>query len=480
MRNASKDPHRSSTRSLVIAMSLVLAMALAVSSLSFASTTASTDEAPTYSSDVAAILHEHCASCHRPGEIAPMSLLTYDQTRPWAKSIRANVQAGVMPPWHADSSKKAYSNDRSLSANEIKTIVDWVNGGAKSGDLAAAPAPPQFEQGWRLGEPDLVFRAKKKFVVPVTDDEIPYQSITFHVEVPEDLYVRSWEIRPSDLRVVHHANLVRSPSSLDGQSVGIAGAVMKGGDYIGSYLPGHNAVEYPASMAYKLPKGSHLGIQVHYVSVGEEVEDELLFGVHLAEGRVDQLVRVVGTDYRALEIPPNESHYEIIDEIDLLFDMYALSSGAHMHLRGSAYTMEVVKPDGAVELVTEVPNYDFNWQSNYKLQDPVFMPKGSKLRVTSVWDNSANNPYNPDPSATVRYGPWTEDEMINSWSHVVLADEKLGLKLKNGRVVGHFDDRNTEFKSPFLIQSLPQAKGFQSNADKIKAHEEDEGDEGDE
>lgn len=437
----------------------------------FAATGSTADADPTYAGEVADILYRNCVSCHRPGEIAPMSLLSYKETRPWAKSIRTVVETATMPPWHADSSKVSYDNDRSLSAEEIETIRKWVDAGAPQGDSTEAPTPPVFEEGWRLGEPDMVFTAKRAFTVPVTDAEIPYQSITFHIDLEEDLYLDAWEIRPSALTAVHHANLVRSPSSLDGKSVGIASAVMSGGDYIGSYLPGHSAVVYPEGMAYKLPKGSHLGIQVHYVSVGEEVVDELQFGVHFTEGRVDQVVRIVGTDYRAIEIPPNEPHYEVVDEIGLMYDMYALSSGAHMHLRGSAYTMEVVRPDGTEQLITDVPNYDFNWQSNYVLAEPVFMPKGSKLRVTSVWDNSADNPYNPDPSATVEYGPWTNDEMINSWSHVVLADEKLGLKIENGRVVGRYDDANLEFETPFLIQSLPQARGFQDNADEIKAHD---------
>jgi hypothetical protein len=446
---------------------LVAVAAVAIPSVAFGAGTA--DAAPTFAEDVAPILYRSCVSCHRPGEIAPMSLLTYDEARPWAKSIRKAVVERTMPPWHADSTKVAYANDRSLGDAEIDTIARWAAAGAPAGDLAAAPKPPELTAGWRLGEPDLVFRTKQKFRVPASGGEIPYQSMTFEVDIPEDLYVSAWEIRPSHLGAVHHANLVRSPQSLDGKSVGIAQAVMQGGDYIGSYLPGHSTVTYPEGMALRLPKGSHLGIQVHYVPVGEEVEDEISFGVHLSDGRVDQLVRVVGTDYRDIEIPPGDDHYEIVDEVTLLFDVLALSSGIHMHLRGSAYTMEAVLPDGSTKLITDVPRYDFNWQSNYVLRDPVLMPKGTKFRVTSVWDNSAKNPYNPDPTATVRYGPWTNDEMVNSWAHVVLADEKLGLRVEGGRVVGRFPDAR-ESEHPFLLQTLPQAPAFQRNAEKIQSN----------
>ncbi|REJ73878.1 MAG: hypothetical protein DWQ36_10450 [Acidobacteria bacterium] len=432
---------------------------------------ASTVDAPTYAADVEPILRRHCVSCHRAGEIAPMSLLTYDEVRPWARSIRAAVAERVMPPWHADSSKVEYANDRSLDPAAIDTISRWVAAGAPLGDESRLAPPPTFTRGWRLGEPDLVFTAKQTFTVPVTADEIPYQSITFEIDLDEDLYVEAWEIRPRVLGAVHHANLVRSPRSLDGREVGIASAVMEGGDYIGSYLPGHSAVTYPEGMAYKLAKGSQLGIQVHYVSVGEEVVDELQFGVHLADGRVDKLVRVIGTDYRAIEIPPGEPEYTVVDEIRVLYDMHALSSGIHMHLRGAAYTMEAVRPDGTVALITEVPEYDFNWQSNYVLAEPVAMPKDTRLRVTSVWDNSPENPYNPDPGAWVRYGPWTDDEMVNSWAHVVLDDERLGLKVENGRVVGRHDDANLDFESPFLIQTLPQAPSFQRGAEQIESHD---------
>jgi mono/diheme cytochrome c family protein len=417
------------------------------------------DATPTWAADVAPIVHRSCASCHRPGEVAPMSLLTYQEARPWAKSIRRAVSERAMPPWHADSSQVAYANDRSLSDAEVATLVRWVDSGAPAGDLETAPAPPTFTEGWRLGEPDLVFTVKQPFRVPVTDEEIPYQSLVFQADIPEDLYVEAWEIRTDAPRAMHHANLVRQPVPFEG-GVGIAGAVIAGGDYVGSYLPGHNWVRYPEGTAYKLGGGSHLGIQVHYVSIGEEVEDTLQFGVHLASGRVDKLVRVIGTDYRAIEIPPGEKHYEIVDEITVLYDLLALSSGIHMHLRGAAYTMEAVRPDGEVALITEVPRYDFNWQSNYVLAEPVPMPEGTKLRVTSVWDNSADNPYNPDPTATVRYGPWTEDEMVNSWAHVVLAQEKLGLLLEDGRVVGRTEDAQ-ETPHPFMIQTLPQAPSFQ-------------------
>jgi hypothetical protein len=451
-------------------MLAAVAVATSVATLpASAAAPAAADATPTFAADVAPILHRSCASCHRAGEIAPMSLLTYDEVRPWAKSIRQAVVDRVMPPWHADSSKVAYANDRSLSDAEIDTIARWVAGGAPQGDPAATPPAPAFTQGWRLGEPDVVFRTKQKFKVPASGSEIPYQSMTFAVDIPEDLYVRAWEIRPSHLGAVHHANLVRSPQSLNGKSVGIAQAVLQGGDYIGSYLPGHSTITYPEGMALLLPKGSHLGIQVHYVSVGEEIEDAISFGLHLAGGRVDQLVRVVGTDYRPIEIPPGEPHYEVVDEVTLLHDLYALSSGIHMHLRGSAYTMEAVLPDGTVKLITSVPRYDFNWQSNYVLRDPVLMPKGTKFRVTSVWDNSSKNPHNPDPTATVRYGPWTNDEMVNSWAHVVVANEKLGLRIENGRFVGRFPDAQ-ESEHPFLLQTMPQAPAFQRGAAESEPH----------
>lgn len=406
---------------------------------------------PTFTKDIAPIFYANCVSCHRPGEIAPFSLMDYESARPWAKSIREAVSTKKMPPWHADTSKVAYLDARELSQAEIDLIVAWVDQGAKRGNPEDLPAPPKLDDMWAMGEPDMVFEADREFVVPAGEQQIEYQSIHMDPSVPEDLYVAQWEIRPTNRKTVHHANLVRAPLKLS--TVGIGQAVMAGGDYIGSYLPGARPMRYPENTALLLPKGSFIQIQMHYVGLEETVTDRVQFGVKFANGRVDKIVRTCGTDDYAIRIEPHGT-FTMNTEVTLNYPLTILSSGAHMHTRGRAYTTTAILPDGTSKLITDVPVYDWNWQSNYVLADPVSVPAGTKYHVYAMWDNTANNPENPDPNAVVTYGPWTENEMLTTWSHVVLTDEKLGLKVENGRVVGKFEDA-IDSPHPSILQTLP-------------------------
>lgn len=405
----------------------------------------------TYSKDVAPIVFNHCISCHKPGEIAPFSMLDYDSIRPWAKSIKQVVADKTMPPWHADSSQVEYLNDTSLSQQQIDTIVAWVDQGAKRGDAADMPELPEFNDTWTMGEPDLIFHAERDFEVPPFETEIDYQGIHLAPAVDEDLYITAWEIRPTERKSVHHANLVRAPRKLE--SVGIGQAVLSGGDYIGSFLPGARPMAYPEGTALKIPKGSVIQIQVHYVGQDEPVTDHVRFGVRLAQGRVDQIVRTVGTDDYEIEIEPNGT-FEMDTEVTVNFPLTFLSSGAHMHTRGSAYTASAIFPDGNEKLITHVPRYDFNWQSNYQLANPIDVPKGTKYHIHAEWDNTAKNPTNADPTERVVYGRWTQNEMLTTWSHAILTDEKLGLRIKDGRLVGKFEDAADGFHPP-ILQTLP-------------------------
>ena len=430
-------------RRVAIAMSFLLSVAVVQAGAQ--------NERVTFSKDIAPIVYENCVDCHRPGEIAPFSLLDFESARPWAKSIRKVVSEKTMPPWHADSSKVHYLNDRSISQEEIDTIVAWVNQGAKEGNPADLPEPPAANDTWSMGEPDFVFHALRDFDVPPGETEIEYQSIHLGPTVEEDLYITQWEIRPTVRKTVHHANLVRAPMKLP--SVGIGQAVMRGGDYIGSYLPGARPMKYPEGTALRLPAGSEVQIQVHYIGLDEPVADHVMFGVKFAQGRIDKVVRTIGTDDYEMVIEPNGT-FEMDTEVTLNFPLTLFSSGAHMHLRGSSYRATALFPDGTETLITDVPHYDFNWQSNYELANPVSVPKGTKFRVHATWDNTSANVNNPDPSQRVVYGKWTENEMLTTWSHVLLTDEKLGLKVKDGLVVGKFDDAKDSVQPP-ILQTLP-------------------------
>lgn len=409
-------------------------------------------EPVTYTEDVAPIFYEKCLSCHRTGEIAPFSMEDFSTIRPWAKSIRKTVASREMPPWHADSEKTEFLHDRSLSQEQIDTIVKWVDQGAKRGDPADLPPLPEFDDYWSMGEPDMIFTVDREFRVPAGDQYIPYQSLYFEPAIEEDLYITEWEIRPTVRGVVHHANLVRAPERLD--KVGIGRAVLSGGDYLGSYLPGARPFKYPEDTAYRIPAGDHLQIQVHYAGMDEDVTDRTQFGVRFAQGRIDKIVRSAGTDDWEIEIAPYESDWVLNTEVKLLFPVTIYSSGAHMHLRGSAYTMSAILPDGTEKLIADVPRYDFNWQSNYELANPVSVPAGTRLHVEAHWDNSDANPNNPDPSQRVVYGKWTENEMLTTWAHITLQEEQQGFIMEDGRVVGRAED-GEPFTHPPVLQTLP-------------------------
>jgi mono/diheme cytochrome c family protein len=415
--------------------------------------------APTWSEHVAPIVFDNCVGCHRPGEIGPFSLLSYRDARPWAKSIREAVANRSMPPWHADSSKVEYRNDRSLAQDQIDAIVAWVDAGAPMGDPAAAPPSPEIASDWVMGDPDMIFHATRRMTLPAnaTDREIGYQYFIFDTsQLTEDLYIRGWEIRDQETGLIHHANLVMGPQPFEEGSENIfAKVAVPGGDYVGSYIPGCRPMMYPEGTAYKLPAGYHMAIQVHYIGKEHEAVASPMFGIRLAEGRIDKRVRVVGLINvdNDLNIPPNEPDYKLGAEADLLFDTLILSSGAHMHLRGWSFNQTAILPDGAEQLVTDVPRYDFNWQSTYWRKEPLFAPKGSRIRSIAHYNNTSANPNVDDPDATVTRGSWTEDEMLNAWSHCVLADENLGLDVKNGRVVGKFPDAQQK-GHPMLLQKI--------------------------
>jgi len=415
--------------------------------------TAGATDQVTYTKDVAPVFYEKCASCHRVGEIAPFSVLDYASVRPWAKAIRKSISERTMPPWHADSTKTHFMNDRSLSDDQIATIIAWVDQGVKRGNPSDLPEIPKFASAWAMGEPDFIFHSTTDFTVPPGSNNIEYQSIYFGPQLDEDMYITEWEILPSHRKAVHHANLMRAPRELP--KVGIGEALLSGGDYIGSYLPGARPFAYPEGTALKLPKGSIMQIESHFVGLDEEITNHFMFGVKLANGRVDKLIHTVGTDDNTMSIEPYDANYTMETEVTLKYDLTMLSSGAHMHLRGSAYRMAGILPDGTERLIADVPRYDFYWQTNYQLADPVLLPKGSKLHVWAKWDNSDKNPNNPDPSAKVVYGLWTENEMLTTWSHAVLTHEKLGYKMENGRIVGQYPD-GVSSKQPVLLQSLPQ------------------------
>ncbi len=373
---------------------------------------------PTFAKDVAPILYENCVACHRPNHLAPMSLITYADARPWARAVKTKVVAREMPPWGADSSVRAYKNDVSLTQAEIDTITAWVDGGAPEGNRVDLPEVPQFAEGWSIGEPDLVFTFLEPFDVPA-DGTVPYSYVTVPTNLQEDIWISAHEFRPGDRRVVHH--VITQVLEDDGKSV--TGEVMlardgtrtrAAGASVGGYVPNRLGTVYEDGVAGRLPAGADIEAQMHYTTIGEPVRDVSSWGVVLTREPDSTRRRAGGGAARngTFAIEPGHPDYAVIARQAIEKDTYLANMMPHMHVRGKSAKYTVKYEDGTEVVALSVPDYDFNWQLRYQLEEPIFMPKGSVLEAEFHYDNSGANRHNPDPTAEVHWGSQTWEEMM--------------------------------------------------------------------
>jgi len=374
-------------------------------------------ETPTFNKDVAPILYKHCVECHRPEAMAPMPLITYNDVRPWARALKTKVTRREMPPWGADPTIGTFANDVSLSQQEIDTIAAWVDGGAPQGRAADLPAAPVFAAGWSIGKPDLIFKMQRPFTVPA-DGTVPYTYITIPTNLKEDIWIRGVELKPSDRRVVHHiiSTLVEGNGEAPDPMPKLTRDPKRKelGAGLGGLVPGRLYALYDNGVARKIPAGADIVLQMHYTTIGQPVIDQTEIGIVLAKEPPTTLRAEGGGSIpnTTFAIPPGDPHYEVVGKQVFDRDLYLSSLYPHMHVRGKDAQYSIIFPDGKERVVLRVPKYDFNWQLSYKLAEPIFMPKGSTLKVTMHYDNSAGNRYNPDPTATVRWGEQTWEEMM--------------------------------------------------------------------
>ncbi len=404
----------------------------------------------TFNKDVAPILYSRCVVCHRPNDIAPMSLLTYHDARPWAAAIRQAVVKRTMPPWHADPQVGTYLNDRRLSDSEIATIEAWVKGGAKEGTLQDLPKAPEFTSGWHI-KPDLVLSVPEQTVAASTQDD--YEYIYVPTNFSEDRWVQAAEVMPGDRRVVHHATVSviaadkvpttkkpgedpgpfefrtgqvnhlkpDAPVSDDGCATSTTPRLSSfSGGYVnivpGIYLPGHLAETRPPGYALRIPAGSYLQFQIHYSNrLSETVKDRTSIGLVFSREPVTREVAQYEIWNNYFLIPPGDGEHKVTSCFTLPKDVTAIAYTAHMHFRGKSMSTEAVYPDGHHELIFRVPSYDFRWQETYFLKNQFVLPKGTKLVTTAYFDNSPNNPLNPDPSKAIRWGEPSNEEMMGFW-----------------------------------------------------------------
>jgi mono/diheme cytochrome c family protein len=393
---------------LIVFVSLFCLAAAAVV-ITRADLTGAEAAAPTFSKDIAPIFAKNCMSCHRPGEIAPMSFMSYKEVRPWAKAIREKVVNREMPPWHADPAHGEWSNDRRLSQKDVDVIRAWVDGGAPEGNPKDMPPTPKFATGWQIGEPDMVFYMPEEFTVPA-EGAVPYIYFTVPTNFKEDRYIAAMEARAGDLSVVHHIVIyVRDPRESRGRRQDI------GTGLLGALSPGMTPFIATPGTAKLIKAGSNIIFQMHYTPSGKETKDRSMVGLKFLKEPVDKVITTTASWDPRFTIPPHAENHEVKASWAAEEDITIWSFSPHMHLRGKDYLYRAVYPDGRSEILLSVPNYDFGWQVYYYPKTPIRIPKGTKIETVAHFDNSTKNPQNPDPSKAVRFGEQTWEEMMNGF-----------------------------------------------------------------
>ena len=383
-------------------------------------------QAPTFYRDVLPILQQHCQSCHRIGEIAPFPLVTYEDARRYASAIRDATTKREMPPWFADPRYGHFSNDPSLTPQQIQTLANWTAAHAPAGDPHDAPPAPHWAQGWMIPHPDKVVQMSTPVNLPASGDvEYTYEIVP--TGFTEDKWIEMSEIRPLVREHIHHAVVyIRPPDSqwlrhapigkpftasdMKGRQ-GIMDAHWTDSDILLVYAPGSSPDHWPAGMAKFIPRGSDLVFQMHYITNGHAATDRTSIGLVFAKAPPQQRVLTLQLTNDHFLIPPGADNYEVEVHGTMPNDATLLSFFPHMHLRGKTFEYNIVHPGGGIETLLRV-NYNFYWQLSYRLAQPLLLKAGTELQAIAWYDNSANNPHNPDPDAAVRWGDQTYDEMM--------------------------------------------------------------------
>ncbi|MDP2321404.1 MAG: hypothetical protein Q8O42_18940 [Acidobacteriota bacterium] len=429
--------------------------------------------APTFSKDVAPIFFANCTNCHRPGEIAPMSLLTFKDARPWAKSIATKVADGTMPPWHADPKHGTFVGARTLTDAQKSTIAKWVAAGAPEGKAADLPPAPVYTDEWNIGTPDAVLSMQEDYPIPATG-EVPYQYFEVPANFAEDRYISDWEYRPGDRRAVHHmllylkapkdvaeAQMKRQQQAMLQRMFGAAPANAApaanaaprqlppfsfdccveipagqsggrplppeqrkdlGPNYrprpigmgagMGGFSPGGSIRHFPEGTGMRIPAGYSLVFQMHYTTYGQATTDRSKIGLKFTKTPPTTVLNTMALINASLSIPPGAADYTIDNAMTFNRETVIYSLIPHTHVRGTGWHYEAIYPDGRKEVILSVPKYDFNWQHEYVFTQPLRLPAGSKLYAKAWYDNSARNKSNPDPTKTVTWGDQTWEEMM--------------------------------------------------------------------
>jgi hypothetical protein len=407
-------------RLLMIFVGASFVLLLACGIASSGSANAKSTKEVTFTRDVAPIFYKNCSECHRAGEVAPFSLMTYKEARPWGKSIREKVAEGIMPPWHADPAHGKFKNDRRLSAQEKQTIISWVDTGMKEGNAKDLPPAPKFVEGWNIGKPDVVLTARE-YEVPA-EGTINYQYFMIPTNFKEDKWVQAAEIRPGNRSVLHHViAFVAEP----GEMLKKGGLARDGLQGLVGFAPGEAAISLPDGQAKLVKAGAILVLQMHYTTNGTAAKDRTSVGLIFAKTPVQKVMMGGSAMNRSFVIPAGDGNYQVVSRYQFRQDAHITELMPHMHLRGKDFQYKLIYPDGTAKIILSVPKWDFNWQTRYELTEPMPAPKGSRIECVAHFDNSTKNKWNPDATKDVRWGQQTWEEMMIGFVSFTLDEQNL-------------------------------------------------------
>ncbi|MDR3689880.1 MAG: EF-hand domain-containing protein [Fimbriimonas sp.] len=455
--------------------------------------------APTFAKDIAPIIYAKCAPCHHSGEVAPFSLTSYEDARDKAPTIVNAVKSRYMPPWQAISHGE-FRNERTLTDKQIALLEEWSKAGAPKGDFASAPKPPSYNRGWVIGTPDLVAKPPKAFEVSAEGAD-EYRCFVIPTHFPEGRYVTDVEVRPGNRNVVHHvlvyldtSGVARRKDGKDGkpgyESFGGPGFIPAGS--LGGWAPGLQAQDLPKGLGLWLPKDADIVIQVHYHKNGRPETDLSQIGMKFAQGPIDKRVRWESLDNELISIPAGDKRYEVTASLDLKAPVTLYDVVPHMHLLGHDMTVTATLPSGTNRQLIHVEPYDFNWQTRYAFKEPIDLPAGTHLSLVAHYDNSTDNPHNPNnPPKKVTFGEQTTNEMcfafftytfdgehLTKGMHV---SDEMGLEasrvaLTIERIFDHYDtnhdgrmDRDELADVIDFFQSVREEKGAKAENPKTAA-----------
>ena len=401
------------------------AFAILMGALAVAAAHAAT---PTFNKDIAPILYQNCATCHRPGEVAPFSLLTYGDAAKKAALLATVTEKRVMPPWKAEPGFGSFANERRLSDQQIALIREWAKAGAPEGAAKDKPALPQFPSGWEGRQPDRVLTMSHKFEV-AADGPDQYRCFVMPLDSPADVYLSGLEFRPGNRRVVHHALVYTDTSgtarklaadSPDGSYTCFGGPKFPPAGLLGGWAPGASPPPEAPNLSQLVKKDTDIVLQIHYHPSGKPEEDQSSLGLRFSGPPTKGRAGIV-MSFRRIYIPAGEPHYVVKTAVNVPRDIDVFGITPHAHYLGKEMQVNATLPDGSVEHLIRINDWDFNWQGQYRYKEPVHLPKGTRIELEYVYDNSAGNPHNPsNPPVPVTWGEETRNEMAVLFLSVAL------------------------------------------------------------